>query len=254
MQVQQIEKFTGQPVSDEQYARMETGDASTAGISRRSAIVHVHADRRARLRRDLLVVFNAILGGTATFKQVLGDRHALAGDQRAGRRARRARQYIKGTMSIDGPVQSGGAGADARGEELRSSQFLAFIEPSSRLGHHRDRDRSRRALPAQERQHRDRACSSSIASSVCSRGVAAFHRAGNLNDSNKKILIGLGRRGRARRDRLRQLRVQAHDRHDGHASRRSRSATSKPSSRRAARSSRSVGQHQRRDDGQGRRT
>ena len=47
-QVQQIEKFTGQPMSDEQYARMQTF-MKYGGLCRACRDLHSHADHRAGL-------------------------------------------------------------------------------------------------------------------------------------------------------------------------------------------------------------
>ena len=71
MQVQQIERFTGNPVSPEMYAQME----ARAGLGGYWAIAGTFVFLPvATLFFTALYwfIFNAILGGAATFKQVLG--------------------------------------------------------------------------------------------------------------------------------------------------------------------------------------
>lgn len=71
MQVRQTEQFTGQPVSDEQYAGMRTFVRYSPYITLVSILIF--APIGALLFTSVYwFVFNAILGGTSTFKQVLG--------------------------------------------------------------------------------------------------------------------------------------------------------------------------------------
>lgn len=72
MQVQNVERFTGSPVSDEQYEAMRT--ASRGNIGAYSTIVFTGiglAFFSLVITVVLWGVFNAIMGGTATFKQVM---------------------------------------------------------------------------------------------------------------------------------------------------------------------------------------
>ncbi len=72
MQVQQMERFTGQPVSPEQYARMEQ-QAASVGPYMTLAGIFVFVPVVTLIFTGLYWAgFNAFLGGTATFKQVLG--------------------------------------------------------------------------------------------------------------------------------------------------------------------------------------
>jgi len=71
VQVRQTEQFTGQPVSDQQYAGMRAFARYSPYITLVSIVLF--APMGALLFTAVYwFVFNAILGGTATFKQVLG--------------------------------------------------------------------------------------------------------------------------------------------------------------------------------------
>lgn len=72
MQVQSIERFTGEPVSDEMYAQMQQRSRSNLG----PIMAIVFAPAGFALVAVLITalfwaVFNTIMGGTATFKQVM---------------------------------------------------------------------------------------------------------------------------------------------------------------------------------------
>ena len=144
--------------ADEQYARMRDGGRRTARTSRRSAIFVVRAGRRRwSLPALYFVIFNAILGGTATFKQVLAivTHSQVISALGAAIGARRSVHHRARCLRR-------GRSISARWCRCSSENSFLVAVPRvhrsvSRLGHHRDRDRSRRALQAQERQHRDRA-------------------------------------------------------------------------------------------------
>jgi hypothetical protein len=72
MQVRQMERFSGQPVSPEMYARLER---QTQSFGLYSAVIgtFVFVPIASMVFAALYwVAFNALLGGTGTFKQVLG--------------------------------------------------------------------------------------------------------------------------------------------------------------------------------------
>jgi hypothetical protein len=127
MQVQQMEKFTGQPVSDEQYARMQVGMKYGAYFAPVGVfvitpiIVIVFAG-------IYFVIFNAILGGQATFKQVMGIvAHSMV-ISTLGAAIGAPIMYIKGTMSSMGPFNLA-ALVPMLEEKSFLVQFLGFIDP-----------------------------------------------------------------------------------------------------------------------------
>lgn len=72
MNVQQVERFTGNPVSDEQYEAMRNSSQSNIGAYTTIAFSSIGLAFGALVITTLLwAVFNAIMGGTATFKQVM---------------------------------------------------------------------------------------------------------------------------------------------------------------------------------------
>jgi Yip1 domain len=73
MQVDQMEKFTGQPVSDQMYTQLEARSHSAlGGISALIGTLVVMPIVALFFTAIYWAIFNAVLGGTATFKQVLG--------------------------------------------------------------------------------------------------------------------------------------------------------------------------------------
>jgi hypothetical protein len=91
MQVQTIERMTGQPISDQMYQQMATGAQSTRGGYYAMISTFIFMPIVALFFTALYwAVFNAVLGGTASFKQVLGvitqdyDRLRHTFQQRAG--------------------------------------------------------------------------------------------------------------------------------------------------------------------------
>lgn len=127
MQVQQVEKFTGQPVSDEQYARMQTGMKYGAYFT--PVAIFVFTPIGALVFAGIyFVIFNAILGGTATFKQVLAIvTHSMV-ISALGVALGAPVMYIKGTMSSMGPF-SLAALVPMLEEKSFLVQFLGFIDP-----------------------------------------------------------------------------------------------------------------------------
>jgi hypothetical protein len=72
MNVQQVERFTGTPVSDEQYEAMRASSQSNIGAYTTITFSSIGLAFGALVMTVILwAVFNAIMGGTATFKQVM---------------------------------------------------------------------------------------------------------------------------------------------------------------------------------------
>jgi len=106
MQVQQREKLTGQPVTQEMYAGLETfshyvGYVSLAGVFIGLPFVSVV------MAGLLFVLFNAILGGTASFKQVVSVVTHSQVIGALGAVASAPVQYIQGTQTAAGPFNLG---------------------------------------------------------------------------------------------------------------------------------------------------
>jgi hypothetical protein len=105
-QVQQIERFTGQPVTPEMYAQLER----QAGVGAYMAMVFTFIMlpfMTLVIAAVLWVVFNAILGGTGTFKAVLA---VIAHTQiiaALGAVAALPIQYVQGIQSMAGPFNLG---------------------------------------------------------------------------------------------------------------------------------------------------
>lgn len=127
MQVQQVEKFTGQPVSDEQYARMQTGMKYGAYFA--PVTIFVFTPIVALVFAGIyFLIFNAILGGQATFKQVLGIiTHSMV-ISALGYALGAVVMYFKGTVSAMGPFNLG-ALAPMLDEKSFVVSFLSFIDP-----------------------------------------------------------------------------------------------------------------------------
>jgi hypothetical protein len=105
-QVQQTERFTHQPVTDEQFTRMQAMSRYTPYIS--VASIFIVLPITALILSGLYwVIFNAILGGTASYKQVLAvDTHAMV-ISALGALIGAPVQYFKGTASQSGPFNLG---------------------------------------------------------------------------------------------------------------------------------------------------
>jgi hypothetical protein len=127
MQVQQVEKFTGQPVSDEQYARMQTGMKYGAYFAPIGIFVFTPVVVMV-FAGIYYVIFNALLGGTATFKQVTSIVSHSMVISTLGAAIGAPVMYIKGTMSSMGPF-SLAALVPMLEEKSFLVQFLGFIDP-----------------------------------------------------------------------------------------------------------------------------
>jgi hypothetical protein len=106
MQVQQIEKFTGQPVTPEAYAGMESRAKYTGYITLASMFVFLPVFCLV-FAALYWVVFNAILGGTASFKQVLGIITHSQVITALGAVVGAPIQYMQGTQTTAGPFNLG---------------------------------------------------------------------------------------------------------------------------------------------------
>jgi hypothetical protein len=126
-QVQTIEKFTGQPVTDEVYAQMEGRSKYTAPITLVSFFITMPIG--ALLFGAIYwAIFNALLGGTASFKQVLAIvTHSMIIGA-VGMALGAPIQYAKGTMSSTGPFNLGVL-VPMLDEKSFAANFLGFINP-----------------------------------------------------------------------------------------------------------------------------
>ncbi len=105
-QVQQTERFTGRPVTDDAYARMQR----FAPIAAYSTIVVTPiglAVFTLLLSGVYFVVFNAVLGGTGGFKQVLSVAAHASVISALGAILAAPVQYLQGTMTPTGPFTLG---------------------------------------------------------------------------------------------------------------------------------------------------
>jgi hypothetical protein len=121
MQVQQTERLTGKPVTPEAYARMEQfgkygGILAVVGIFVAVPLISL------LFAAIYWAVFNAILGGTASFKQVLGIVTHSAVIGALGAVLAAPIQYIQGVQSTSGPFNLGAA--------------LPMLEPGSFLANY----------------------------------------------------------------------------------------------------------------------
>jgi len=106
MQVQQTERFTGRQIDDAQYARMQTMGKYTPYISIVSMFIILPISALI-FTAIYWVIFNAILGGMASFKQVLAvNTHAMVIGG-LGTALGSPIQYMKGTASQVGPFNLG---------------------------------------------------------------------------------------------------------------------------------------------------
>ena len=125
MQVQQIERMTGQPVTDEMYGRME----QQARIGPYLAIVTtpIFIGVWVVVISGLyFLAFNVVLGGTATFKQVVSvSAHGFIIGALGAVLAAPV-QYLQGTASMQGPFNLG-ALLPMLDETSFLARFLGFI-------------------------------------------------------------------------------------------------------------------------------
>jgi hypothetical protein len=118
MQVQQIERWTGQRVTDEQYSRMLEGSRFAAYFSIGSMLIFLPVVAMI-FAAIYWAVFNALLGGTASFKQVLAVVSHSMVIGAVGQAAGAPIQYARGTITPGGPFNLGA--------------LLPMLEPSSFL-------------------------------------------------------------------------------------------------------------------------
>jgi hypothetical protein len=119
MQVQQVEKFTRQPVSPEMYAQMEAGAAwgpywTLLGVFMAIPVVVLI------FAALYWALFNATLGGTATFAQSLGVTAHSSVIGAVGALVSAPVQLMQDTMSPAGPFNLGA--------------LVPMLDPDSRLG------------------------------------------------------------------------------------------------------------------------
>lgn len=127
MQVQQIERFSGQPVTDEVYARLQTQMKYSKYLT--PVGVMIFTPIGALIFAGIyFVIFNAILGGTATFKQVMGVVAHSWVIGALGVLLGAPVQYLKGTMSTMGPFNLGVL-VPMLEEKSFLVQLLSFIDP-----------------------------------------------------------------------------------------------------------------------------
>jgi hypothetical protein len=106
MQVQQVERFTGQTVSDQQYRAMEQQARIGAYIG--PVFVLIFMTIWSLVQTAILwAIFNAILGGTASFKQVLGIVTHSTVIGALGVLVAAPIMLYQGTMSMGGPFNLG---------------------------------------------------------------------------------------------------------------------------------------------------
>lgn len=106
MQVQSIEQFTGQPPTPEMYAQMESRAAMGAYMSMFGVFLAVPV---ITLFFSALywALFNVILGGTATFGQVVGVTAHATVIGALGALVSTPIQLLQGSMSMAGPFNLG---------------------------------------------------------------------------------------------------------------------------------------------------
>jgi hypothetical protein len=105
-QVQAIERFTGQPVSDDAYAQMEQR-AQYGGYITIASMFVVLPIISMLFAGLYWAVFNTILGGTATFKQVLAIVTHSQVIAALGSVLAMPIQYAQGIQSMAGPFNLG---------------------------------------------------------------------------------------------------------------------------------------------------
>jgi hypothetical protein len=105
-QVQAIERFTGQPVTPEMYTQMER-QAAYGGYFAFVGVFVMMPVMSLIISGVLWVVFNAILGGTATFKSVLTVVTHSQVIGAIGAAISAPIQWLQGTQTMAGPFNFG---------------------------------------------------------------------------------------------------------------------------------------------------
>jgi Yip1 domain len=125
MQVQQAERFRGQPLDDAAYSRLEQMSRYSPYLS--LASIFIFTPIGALIFGGVFwAIFNALLGGTASYKQVLAVvTHSMVINA-VGTVAGAPIQYIQGTMSQTGPFNLG-ALAPMLDENSFLAHFLGYI-------------------------------------------------------------------------------------------------------------------------------
>jgi Yip1 domain len=125
LQVRQTEKFTGHAVDDTAYARMEQMSHYTPYFTLGSVFIFTPIGALI-FGAIYWAVFNALLGGTASFKQVLAVvTHSMV-ISAVGTVLGAPIQYFQGTMSQTGPFNLG-AVAPMLDENSFLAHFLSYI-------------------------------------------------------------------------------------------------------------------------------
>ena len=124
-QVQQTERLTGQPVTDEQYAQMERFAPITAYSTMIFAPLGLSVGLLV-LAGVYFVAFNVVLGGTATFKQVMAVTAHAAVISALGTVVGAPVQYLQGSASPMGPFTLG-ALLPMLDDSSFLARFLAFV-------------------------------------------------------------------------------------------------------------------------------
>jgi hypothetical protein len=125
MQVQQIERFTGQPVTDQMYAQMEQRARFGAYMSMLFTPVGVLV-ATVIFAGLYYVAFNVILGGTASFKQVMSVTAHANVIAALGALVAAPVMYLQGTVSTMGPFTLG-AVLPMLDEASFLARFLGFL-------------------------------------------------------------------------------------------------------------------------------
>ena len=124
-QVKQTERFTGQPVTDEQYARMRQFAPITAYVTMVASPIFV-AVFTLLFSGLYFVIFNVILGGTASFKQVASVVAHSSIITALGAAIGAPVQYFQGTANPMGPFTLG-ALLPMLDENSFLARFLGFL-------------------------------------------------------------------------------------------------------------------------------
>lgn len=107
-QVQQIEKFTGQPVTDDVYDRMEKQSQTHLGAYFGAVGVLIFTPIVSLVVAGIyFLVFNVVMGGTAAFKQTLAIVTHSSIISAIGTALAAPIQYMKGTFTATGPFNLG---------------------------------------------------------------------------------------------------------------------------------------------------
>jgi hypothetical protein len=104
MQVQQIEKFTGQPLPDDAYQRMEQQSHTHLGAYLAAIGVFITTPIIMLIVAGIyFLIFNVVMGGTAAFKQTLAIVTHSSIITALGTVLGAPIQYMKGSFSAMGP-------------------------------------------------------------------------------------------------------------------------------------------------------